>query len=123
MSNTICGLVDKMLEPQEKTLNAAQLVELKSIIDALPKRGRHGRFITIEVEKNPKPGLFRNSASRLMLETLVQPVKFPLLIGWEATVKDVPHSGYASAPKPLTEVTGVQKFLLSYNALSHLEDK
>lgn len=120
MSNTICGLVDALLEPQEKMLNAAQLVELQKIIDALPKRSR---FISIEVEKNPKVGLFRNSASRLMLETLIQPVKFPLLIGWEATVKDVPHSGYASAPKPLTEVTGVQKFLLSYHALSHLEDK
>ena len=123
MSNTIGGLVDKLLEPQEKTLNAAQLAELQKIIDALPKSGRHGRFITIEVANNPKVGLFRNSASRLMLETLIQPVKFPLLIGWEATVKDVPHSGYASAPKSLTEVTSVTKFFLSYNALSHLEDK
>ena len=119
MSNTIGGLVDKLLEPQAKTLNAAQLVELQKIIDALPKRSR---FITIEVEKNPKVGLFRNSASRLMLETLIQPVKFPLLVGWEATVKEVPHGGYASAPKSLTEVTSVTKFLLSYSALSHLED-
>ena len=119
MSNTIGGLVDKLLEPQAKTLNAAQLVELQKIIDDLPKRSR---FITLEVEKNPKVGLFRNSASRLMLETLVQPVKFPLLLGWEATVKELPQGGYATAPKALTEVSSVTKFLLSYNALSHLED-